>query len=276
MTSKTSYLIIGAGNFGVATALSLIGRPTTKQVTLVDSTPFPNPKAASHDINKIVRDDYPDPTYSALMIKGMQFWRTSSLYSPFYHQSGAMRADSSDFSARCLETYKKLGVKTDATWIPVEEAREKWSGVFATSAFSDLEKCFWNPQVGWAEAEQALRKVTETAIKQGVEYRATGVSKLLFVSSGACIGALLADGSEVKADNILVAAGAGTPLLLYNSDPARKQLHAGERAVATGAVSFYGRWDEARREKFKDVPVIKISVGGIKGDLKLSETFNLF
>jgi glycine/D-amino acid oxidase-like deaminating enzyme len=71
-----------------------------------------------------------------------------------------------------------------------------------------------------AGAEKALVKTIETSIERGVEYRAAGVSKLLFDPNGACVGATLTDGSDIKADHILVAAGAGTPLLLYNTDPA--------------------------------------------------------
>ncbi|KAI0150756.1 sarcosine oxidase [Xylariaceae sp. FL1272] len=266
MATQSRYLIIGAGNFGAATALSLATLSTKPKITLVDSAPFPNPKAASHDINKIVRDDYPNPMYMRLMLEGMKEWRSSPLYSPFFHQTGAMRADLSSFSEDCLATYKKLGVETEAGWISVDEGRNRWSRVFASSNFGELERLFWNPQVGWADAEKALAKVTETAIANGVEYKSNGVDKLMFDSSGTCIGAQLSDGSKIHADTTVVAAGAGTASLLHRSGPSNKQLHIGDRAVATGAMSFFGRWDEARRLKFQNVPVLKVSVPGVKGE----------
>ncbi|KAI1119916.1 sarcosine oxidase [Nemania abortiva] len=266
MSTRSSYLIIGAGNFGAATALSLAARSTTSKVTLVDSAPFPNPRAASHDINKIVRDDYPHPVYMKLMLKGMERWRSDPLYSPFYHQTGAMRADPSTFSEDCLAMYEKLGVETEAGWISADEARDRWSRVFASSNFGELQRLFWNPRVGWAEADKALTRVIETAVANGVEYKASGVAKLLFDESGACVGAQLGDGSEIRADAILVAAGAGTAQLLYRSAPSNKSLHVGDRAVATGAMSFFGRWDTERRQKFKDVPILKTSVPGVKGE----------
>ena len=68
----TSYLIIGAGNFGAATALTLAKREGTTKVTLVDTTQFPNPRAASHDVNKIVRDDYPDKLYMQMLKKAVK------------------------------------------------------------------------------------------------------------------------------------------------------------------------------------------------------------
>ncbi|KAI0101679.1 sarcosine oxidase [Nemania sp. FL0031] len=266
MSSHSSYLIIGAGNFGAATALSLAARSPTSKITLIDSAPFPNPRAASHDINKIVRDDYPHPTYMKLMLKGMKKWRSDPLYSPFYHQTGAIRADLSTFSEDCLTMYNKLGVETEAGWISVDEARERWSRVFASSNFGELQRLFWNPHAGWAEAEKALTKVTETAVANGVEYKVSAVIKLLFGDSGACVGAQLDDGSEIRADVTIVAAGAGTASLLYRSAPYNKSLHSGDRAVATGALSFFGRWDMERSQKFQDVPVLKVSVPGVKGE----------
>ncbi|KAJ8133477.1 hypothetical protein O1611_g139 [Lasiodiplodia mahajangana] len=266
MSTRSSYLIIGAGNFGASTALSLALRSPTCEITLVDSAPFPNPRAASHDINKIVRDDYPHPVYMKLMLKGMDKWRSDPLYSPFYHQTGAMRADLSTFSEDCLTMYKKLGVETEAGWISVDEARDRWSGVFASSNFGELQKLFWNPSVGWAEAEKALTKVIETAVANGVEYKISAVAKLLFDEGGACVGARLSNGSEIRADAILVAAGAGTAPLLYRSAPFNKLFHVGDRAVATGAMSFFGKWDMERQQKFRDVPVLKVSVPGVKGE----------
>ncbi|KAI0523913.1 sarcosine oxidase [Xylaria bambusicola] len=266
MSARSNYLIIGAGNFGAATALSLAARSPTSSITLVDSAMFPSPRAASHDINKIVRDDYPHPVYMKLMLEGMKKWRYDPLYSPFYHQTGAMRADLSSFSEDCLAMYRKLGVETEAGWISVDEARNRWSRVFASSNFGELQRLFWNPRVGWAEAEQALARVVEEAVTKGVEYKVGSVAKLLFDEGGACIGAQLADGSEIRADVCLVAAGAGTAPLLYRSASSNKSLHVGDRAVATGAMSFFGRWDTERRQKFQDVPVLKVSVPGVKGE----------
>ena len=49
-------IIIGAGVFGVCTALELAKRDY--KVTLLESGEIPNPKAASTDISKVVRVEY--------------------------------------------------------------------------------------------------------------------------------------------------------------------------------------------------------------------------
>jgi sarcosine oxidase/L-pipecolate oxidase len=239
--------------------------PYRSHVILVDSAPFPNPRAASHDINKIIRDDYPDPAYMRLMLEAMPLWRNSPLYSPFYHQTGVLRADPSDFSERCFATYNELGADTPATWISVDEARKRWNGVFATADFEGVEKVMWNPHAGWAAAAKALTAVIQAAVDRGVDYRSNGVEKLLFDGSGRCTGARLRDGSEITANSTLVCAGASTAELLFRSNPWSKSLQAGSRATSTGAVSFYAKWDGATAERFKDVPVFKNCLPKTKG-----------
>lgn len=86
----TSYVIVGAGNFGAATALTLAKRGDVR-VTLVDTAPYPNPRAAFHDVNKIVRDDYPDKLYMRMLVKAMLRWRHDTLYSPHYREVGVVK-----------------------------------------------------------------------------------------------------------------------------------------------------------------------------------------
>ena len=95
-----SVVIVGAGNFGAGTALSLAQRGV--RVTLLDTAAFPSPRAASHDINKIVRDDYPDLLYMRMMVKAMPMWRSSDLYKSFYHETGMLRADPSNFAEESI------------------------------------------------------------------------------------------------------------------------------------------------------------------------------
>jgi sarcosine oxidase/L-pipecolate oxidase len=199
------------------------------------------------------------------MLDAMLLWRNSPLYSKFYHQTGVLRADSSDFSERCFATYKALGVETSATWISVDEARKRWNGVFATADFDGVEKVMWNPHSGWAAAAKALTAVIQTAVDYGVDYCSNGVEKLLFDGAGRCTGARLGDGSDVTASSTLVCAGSSTAELLFRSNPWNKSLHADNRAKSTGAVSFYAKWDGATAERFKDVPVFKNCLPKTKG-----------
>ena len=88
-----SYLIVGAGIFGAATALHLKRSHPDAAVTLLDRTAFPNPSSASFDLNKIVRSDYHDIFYMKLALEAQELWRNDSLYKPYYHETGMLFAE---------------------------------------------------------------------------------------------------------------------------------------------------------------------------------------
>ena len=264
----TSYLIIGAGNFGAATALTLAKRGNTK-VTLIDTTAYPNPRAASHDVNKIVRDDYPDKLYMRMLIKAMPKWRNDELYSTFYHEVGMLRADASDFGDESMAAYKAMGIPNDSEYLPVDEVRRRWNGAFATANFDSLDKILFNPTVGYAEADKALGAVVQAAVDEGVEYVVGVMRKLNIDAGGQCTGITLETGEVLRADKILLATGARTAALLAHSAPENKQLHVGERVVATGAISFYAKLFGERKERFAPIPVLKNCLPQVKGTWSL-------
>ncbi|KAF2456601.1 sarcosine oxidase [Lineolata rhizophorae] len=261
-----SFVIVGAGNFGAATALELVTQHPMADVALIDTSPFPNPQAASHDINKIIRPDYSDPAYTRLMAEAMPLWRASPLYSAFYHETGVLRADPSHFSDACFDSYDVVGSKTAATWLSVDEVRRRWNGVFRHANLDGVDKCYWNPKSGWAEADRALEAVIRDAVSRGVRYYSDGVQTLLIGADGTCRGVRLKSGAEMLADSVVLSAGARTALLLAESAPDNREIQAGDRIVATGAVSFYATLEGVVRDKFREVPVFKSCLKQAKGE----------
>ncbi|KAL6806755.1 FAD dependent oxidoreductase [Trichoderma sp. SZMC 28013] len=260
-----SVLIVGAGNFGAATALSLARRGGFK-VTVLDTAPYPNPRAASHDINKIVRDDYPDKLYMRMLIRAMPMWRADKLYSPWYHEVGMLRADASDFGEKSVASYRAVGVANDAEFLSVDEVRKRWNGVYATANFGSLDKVLYNPTVGYAEADKALQAVMQAAVDLGVEYVVGEMKSLDLGADGRCVGIELANGDTLRADKVLLCTGARTGSLLAQSAPGNKELHIGDRLVATGAVSFYSKLQGEQKEKFACIPVLKNCLPEVKGE----------
>ncbi|KAF3358652.1 hypothetical protein VDGD_01565 [Verticillium dahliae] len=266
ITQAQSIIIVGGGNFGAATALSLAKSHKDKVVTLIDTTPLANPRAASHDINKIVRDDYADILYMRMMVKAMQQWREDKLYTEYYHQVGMLRADPGNFSDGSMRNYKKLNVQSRAEWLDVDEVRRRFNGAFADGAFEGLDKVMYNPDCGWAEADKALGAVLQAAQAEGARHHVGDVEKLIFNEGGACVGVQFRGGDEMRADAVLLCTGARTPLLLADSAPDRAELHAGHRVEATGAVSFTGRFTGAQKDKYTGVPVCKNVLPQVKGE----------
>lgn len=259
----TSAVIIGAGNFGAGTALSLARQGI--EVTLVDTAYFPSPRAASHDINKIVRDDYPDLLYMRMMAKAMPQWRNSELFKQWYHETGVLRADPSDFPQKSIEAYKKMGIENDSEMLPVEEVRRRWNGIFATANFDGVDEVLYNPTVGIAEADKALAAVVQAGIDAGVTYVVGSMDKLIFGAHGQCTGVSLEDGTALMADKVLLATGARTGMLLAQSAPDNKDLHIGDRMIATGAISFYAKLTPELHKKYSQIPVLKNCLKQVKG-----------
>ena len=84
MAKKTSVLIVGAGEFGAGTALSLL-KTGNYTVTMIDRAPeLPALDAASTDINKVVRWDYSDKDYAKLAREAIDVWNRD--YKGIYFQ----------------------------------------------------------------------------------------------------------------------------------------------------------------------------------------------
>lgn len=73
--TKPSVLIVGAGEFGATTAVELLRSGNYSSVTILDrAETIPAVDAASTDINKAVRFDYPDEAYAVLAHEAVQRW----------------------------------------------------------------------------------------------------------------------------------------------------------------------------------------------------------
>ncbi|KAJ5531668.1 hypothetical protein N7527_005061 [Penicillium freii] len=77
-------LIIGAGVFGLSTALELTKRGYSN-ITVLDRHVPPIVDGSSVN-SRIIRADYADPVYSQMALEAYKGW--TSTYSDFYHQSG--------------------------------------------------------------------------------------------------------------------------------------------------------------------------------------------
>jgi sarcosine oxidase / L-pipecolate oxidase len=76
-------IVVGAGAFGLSTALHLLRRgidPAT--FLLLDSQPFPSTDAASNDTSRVVRVDYSDPFYVELAKRAIEVWKSDPVFKP--------------------------------------------------------------------------------------------------------------------------------------------------------------------------------------------------
>ena len=268
MASQPSYLIIGAGVFGVSTAYHLIKKYPDASVHLIDRTPYPCPLAASWDWNKVVRADYGDLFYMEKALEAIQLWRNDPMFKPFYHESGMIKMDNTGLGRTMIANYAKLGIKVDAEMLSPEAFKKDFGDFFQNTDYTDVEEVFVNRESGWAEATKALAAYTDAAVEAGVKYIPAEVERLEFDSDGACMGVRLTDERTVTASRIILSTGAGTAKLLADSAPDRPDLQVDGRIVAAAVVTAITNLDASEAQMYPQVPVMVHAIESTRGKFR--------
>lgn len=258
-SSEPSFLIIGAGVFGVSTAYHLIKTHPHSSVTLVDRDAFDadNRVAASWDWNKAVRADYDDIVYCELALEAQDVFKSDPLWMPYFHETGVYWICRSDYAKDVINNYKKLGRKADISAVPVDEARKMYGGLFDDADYTGVKEVLVNRTSGWAAAGDCLRAVTRKAMEIGVKYVTAEVATLQFDDHGRCFGAKTETGDVLTASNVILCTGAFTPKLLELSAAGSglTDLRAGPRIVAGGITTGMAQLDNKSYERFASMPV---------------------
>ncbi len=211
---QASIVVAGAGIFGLSGALEL--RRRGYAVTVVDPGPVPHPLAASNDVSRMVRMDYAgDSLYSDLAAEAIEGWHVwnERRGRPLYHEDGFLVLTSYPLEGGTVER-QSYDLLTADGW-PLERldsaaAAERfplWNSEHYTDGY-------FNPRGGWAEAGETVSFLAREAEAAGIEIRSGFRAASLLVDSGRAIGIRSANGDEVKADAVLVAAGVWTPRLV--------------------------------------------------------------
>ncbi|PPJ59837.1 hypothetical protein CBER1_04952 [Cercospora berteroae] len=258
-SGNTSYLIVGAGVFGISTAYHLIKKYPNASITVVDRDAWDADSrvAASWDWNKVVRADYDDILYCRLALEAQDIFNSEELFKPFFHQTGIWWACRSDYAQDVLNNYKKLGRKADLKAITISEAKELFGGLFNEADYDGVKEVLLNKTSGWAEAGDCLQAVTKKSIELGVKYVVGEVQTLQFGNNGQCTGVRLSNGQSLTATQTILSTGAFTSKLLEWSaqSSGNNELRAGDRILAAGITTGMTTLNDKDYESFKDMPV---------------------
>jgi sarcosine oxidase / L-pipecolate oxidase len=263
-TPPSHVLIVGAGEFGLSSALALVNRPryANTQITIVDSSPeLPNPSGSSVDASRIVRADYGNAMYAKLAAKAQVLWRDTSDDGwggqGRYHEPGFLLTvddeETAGYVKQSLGNVRDVVLQTGGEAAlkgvqVVEGGREEIRRVSglegATGTWGYVN---WNS--GWCDAgkcvEFAIRKLKREG-RGRVEIRAGAAVERVLVEGGRCTGVRLRGGEVLKADLTVLAAGAWTPSLV--------DLQG--RCVATAQALTYLAIDEAEQKGLQDNPTV--------------------
>ncbi|KAI1452792.1 putative fructosyl amino acid protein [Annulohypoxylon moriforme] len=264
----SNILIIGAGVFGLSTALTLTKRPqfTHSRITILDRSPepgvFPSRDASSIDSSRIIRPDYADPAYAKLASQAQAHWRDTELgREGRYTESGfILAADAGplvreDGSPTGIAYAKKSWVNAmalaQAEGRPLSSVRlmagaKPLARVTGMGEFADWG--YINEASGWADAEASMKWFYERVVETGRVSFVNGTVESLETNEEEkrVTGARLKDGNTISADLVIAAAGAWTPTLVDLSS----------QAIATGQVLGYIGITEEEQKKLENIPVI--------------------
>ncbi len=211
---KPDTLVVGGGIYGVTTAIELTARGHA--VALIDPGPLPHPLAASTDISKVIRMEYgADELYTALgneSIDGWQRWN-AEFGEELYHEAGILMLTRTPMRPGEYEhdSYQLLVRRGHhpqrLTSAEIARRFPAWNAKLYTDGF-------FNPRGGYAESGRAVSRLIEKARKVGVAIHAGQTASEILREGRRAMGVRTQEGQTFKADEVVVCAGAWTPVLI--------------------------------------------------------------
>ncbi len=212
----TDHLIIGAGIFGIASAIELRKRGHT--VTVINPGKIPHPLAASTDISKIVRMEYgADEEYMDMASASMAVWRTWNelLGETIYHETGfliltgqPLESEKQAYAKNSFDLLVKKGFQPERldqdmlnTRFPAFRAGQYQDGLFHRLA-------------GFVESGRAVALLAAYARDIGVFICEGQTAAEITRTNQRATGVLTREGQTFRAGNIIICAGNFTPYLL--------------------------------------------------------------
>lgn len=213
MTAKSDILIVGAGIFGVTTALALAGRGYSVKIT--DPGPLPRPQAASTDISKVVRVEYgADDAYMTLAEESRAGWLrwNEEWPEPLYHEVGLTMLTRRPMLPGSFEyeSYHRLQAKGYAVERLTQAEIARRFPAWKAETYQDG---YFNPNSGYAESGQVVEQLIKQASRLGVSFHSGQTAAALVERQGRVAGITTREGEQFEARQTIIAAGAWTPLL---------------------------------------------------------------
>ncbi|KAJ9265273.1 hypothetical protein DTO195F2_1885 [Paecilomyces variotii] len=207
-TSKEDpIVIVGAGVFGLSTALELCQRGY-KNVTVLDRMLPPVPDGSSVDISRIVRYDYSDPFYMKLGREAVQSWGSGPFH-PYYYNTGFVLTSEEKTDA-FLEKLKGLLRSQGQTFKDFQTTQQL---IDEFPHLKDVKQEFTgyiNPNAGWADAAGAITALAARCSELGVSFVTgpRGTMTSLRIDDSRVTGVHVAKGPPISSSNVILATGA--------------------------------------------------------------------
>jgi sarcosine oxidase len=205
MAESSTYVVIGAGLAGAATAWRLAA--DGHQVTVLERSSPANADGSSHGSARILRYSYPDPLYARLVLEARTLWddleRESGI--DLITPTGALDSGSIRDPRQLASVLEELDVEHEL--LGPREAAQR----FPMVAFGS--EVLWHPAAGVIDSETTVHAMLDLARQHGAQVltdweltRAERTAHGFAVSS--------TTGATVRAEHLIVCAGGWLPVLL--------------------------------------------------------------
>jgi glycine/D-amino acid oxidase-like deaminating enzyme len=218
---KYDFLILGAGIFGITTAIEL--RKKKYAVAIINPDKIPHPLAESTDISKIIRMEYgSDEEYMDMAIECIRIWKewNELFHDQLYHETGFLLLSQSpfddqskSFEAASYYNLLKRGYKPQRI---KSGDLAKHFPIFNHRVYKDG---FYHSVGGYAESGRVVETLTKYAMQLGVDVYEGQIAEEIIVVNNNAEGVKTREGKRFNAGNIIVCAGNLTPFLVPDLKP---------------------------------------------------------
>ena len=187
MHKDSRIIIIGAGVFGLSTAVELV-RKGYRNITIVDRhvppvsslqerkmpmlTEKKVPDGSSVDISRVIRFDYRDPLYAKLAKEAFDVWRDDPRFRGIFHHGPnafiASKAYGRTHLKKCTDALDGLS----HPWEPMHDQgaiKSKFPILYGDTVHTNLSG-YCNRSSGWADAQKAITVLRNQCIERGVSF----------------------------------------------------------------------------------------------------------
>ncbi|KAE8365048.1 FAD dependent oxidoreductase [Aspergillus caelatus] len=206
-------IIVGAGVFGLATALELRKRGY-QQVFVLDRHMPPVPDGSSVDISRVIRVDYADPFYAKLGLEALQMWRQK--YDDYFNECEFALLTESIDDPRVVRTKQALRLlgQTVHTFRGGDEFKARYP-LFDGDLPQHING-YSNKVCGWVNAKHVIQEVVSECTKAGISFITgkRGMVMSLLQEEKKLVGIKLASGETLTCARLILATGSWTNHLL--------------------------------------------------------------
>lgn len=209
----SNVVVIGAGIFGVSTAVQLARRGVA--TVLVNDGPVAN-GASGRSLSWLNSSRWRSDAYHRLRMAGIDRYRTLAHQHPgvdWLRFDGGLTWDADDDGNRIEAAYRhEVSLAYDAQHLQAGQVPAVTPGVDVSVITS--QGAIFNPGEGWVDLPSLIRLlITEFQERGGRLVTEAGAARVL-IEGGHAVGVATARGGELRADSVLLATGPSVPRMV--------------------------------------------------------------